>query len=127
LKREIIIDDSSPYAIDVNGSFEFDSSKPPDLGGGGKKGGRGIPDRAGKKEEKKQAKKDKAEARERKKKGLPPKEVIPLTEDEGVPFSLRGIDLKIPRGESIYRLFMHAACTDNRRCTGLYCWEGRYG
>lgn len=54
-------------------------------------------DRAGAKEAKKKAKKAKAEAAERKKKGLTEK--VELAKVEGVPFSLRDMDLKVPRGE----------------------------
>jgi hypothetical protein len=96
LKRQILVDRESPYAINIEGAFEFDSAKPPDQGGGKRMGMR---DRAGAKDAKKKAKKDKAEAKDRKKKGLPEKVVEEKKEDDGVPFSLRGIDFKIHRGE----------------------------
>ena len=95
MKREIKIERSSKYSIDVEGDFQFDSVTPP--GHGSRQLGR--IDRAAAKEAKKQAKKDKKEANSRKKEGLPPVEPKKKVE-EGIPFSLRDINLQIPRGES---------------------------
>ena len=50
--------------------------------------------------DKKKAKKAKKEAAARKKKGLPEMSEKPKLE-EGVPFSLRDVSLRVPRGESI--------------------------
>jgi len=86
----------SPYSIDVTGSFQFDSASQPEQTGRSRVGGR--KDRAGIKEDKKKAKRDKKEAKERKKKGLPPVEVGKKKIEEGIPFSLRDIDLRVPKG-----------------------------
>ena len=50
---------------------------------------------------KKKEAREKKEAKERKKKGLPPVEKAAEKIIEGVPFSLRDIDLQVPRGLSI--------------------------
>ena len=100
LPHDIVINPSAKLAISVDGDFQFDSVNPPDSGssGGGGPGRRGGRDRASKREDAKQKKRDKIEARDRKKKGLTPliKEEI---KEEGIPFSLRDVHLKIPRGE----------------------------
>ncbi|ORY22828.1 ABC transporter type 1, transmembrane domain-containing protein [Naematelia encephala] len=96
LRGHIDVDPSAPDAIRVTGDFQFDSVAPPDQASKGEFGAR---DRAGKKEAKKKAAKEKAEAKERKKKGLPSDKADEKEkQEEGVPFSLRDIDLKVPRG-----------------------------
>ena len=100
LNREIRIEPSSSHSIDVVGSFQFDSATPPEQHGARK---HGRLDRAGKKEDKKKAKKEKKEAKERKKQGLPPVEPVEEKKDEGVPFSLRDINLQVARGGFWFR------------------------
>ena len=95
MKREISIDRSANYAIDVKGDFQFDGVAPSEQGGKSL----GRPDRAGAKEAKKKAAKDKKEAKLRKKQGLLPLDPVKPKKDDGIPFSLREIDLQIPRGE----------------------------
>ncbi len=121
LKRDININPSSPYAVDVSGSFQFASSEPPDttiktvqagFGGMGDK----IKDRDKAQKAKKEKKEAEKEAKRRKTAGLPALE----TAKEREPFALRDINLKIPRGESVRR-----DGADDRR-SGVYCWEGGY-
>ncbi|KAL7422108.1 hypothetical protein Q5752_002751 [Cryptotrichosporon argae] len=92
LKSDIKIDVTSKYGINVVGDFAFDSSKPPDSG----KRGHGMKDRAAIKEMKK---KEKAEKKARKAGAPAPPPAKPT--DDGVPFSLRGIELKVPRGSLV--------------------------
>ncbi|CAD6567059.1 MAG: hypothetical protein TREMPRED_003289 [Tremellales sp. Tagirdzhanova-0007] len=94
LKSELRIDRSAKYAIDVQGDFQFDGVAPSEQGG--KKLGR--PDRAQAKEDKKKAAKDRKEAKLRKKQGLLPLDTVKPKKDDGIPFSLRNIDLQVPRG-----------------------------
>ena len=103
LRRDIVIDPASKYGIEVVGDFAFDSATPPDTGvvtaGGGPRGGmgrRGGKDRASARE----AKKQKAIDKKREKQGLAPTPPAPKKE-EGIPFSLRNIDLKVPRGSLV--------------------------
>lgn len=104
LRRDIVIYPKSKYGIEVVGDFAFDSVTPPDAGmvmsnygpPGSGRGRRGGKDRAGAR----QAKKQKALARKREKQGMAAPAPIPK-KDEGVPFSLRDIDLKVPRGSLV--------------------------
>jgi ATP-binding cassette subfamily C (CFTR/MRP) protein 1 len=83
LKHQLKIDPSAELAINMQGEFQYDSVTPPDQSRpmvfGGPRG-RGRPPRDRGKGKKKQ----------------PP----PPKKEEGIPFSLRGVNLKIPRGES---------------------------
>ena len=101
LKRDIVIDPSSKYAIDVRGDFQFPDSEPPDLGvpknTAGGFGGGGMSDKIKEMDKKKKEKKEKKEAENRAKKGLPP--IVTEEKKPREPFALRDIDLQIPRGE----------------------------
>lgn len=107
LKKDLVIRPNAPYAVSATGTFQFDSVTPPDSSTGGR--GHGMRDRAGAKDAKKAAKKAKAEAKERKKKGLPPIDETAKaaeTKEEGVPFSLRDLNIQIPRGPSALATFV---------------------
>ena len=101
LKRDIVIDPSSKYAIDVRGDFQFPDSEPPDLGipknTAGGFGGGGMSDKIKEMDKKKEIKKEKKQAAERAKKGLPP--IVTDGKKPREPFALRDIDLQIPRGK----------------------------
>ena len=98
LKRDITIDPTSKYAIDVTGDFQFPSLEPPDLTVSKEASGFGSGNMSDKIKARDKKKKEAKEAKERKKKGLPPLESEKAKERE--PFALRDIDLLIPRGES---------------------------
>ncbi|KAK4686687.1 hypothetical protein P7C73_g3435, partial [Tremellales sp. Uapishka_1] len=94
LKHGIQIDAEQALAVDVVGDFQFDSTPRSDTGP--RSFGR---DRAGAKEAKKKAKKDKEAAKTRRNNGEP--EVEKPKMEEGVPFSLRDVSLKISRGSLV--------------------------
>lgn len=100
LKRDLTIDSTSTYAVDVAGDFQFPSHEPPDLTtkqGEFEMGG-GINDKIKAREAAQKLKKERKEAEKREKKGLPPLE----NEKKHVhtePFAVRDVDLQIPRGE----------------------------
>lgn len=104
LKHQLKIDPSAELAINMQGEFEYDSVTPPDQSRpmvfGGPRG-RGRPARDRGKGKKKQ----------------PP---APKKE-EGIPFSLRGVNLKIPRGES------PGGAELTRRLARLHRRSSRYG
>jgi hypothetical protein len=107
LTNSLDIDSLRDLAIDVSGSFQYDSVTPPDNtvgaargGGPRRRGAVGGKDRAAFKEEKAKKQQARNEAKERQKQGLPPLETKNEDrKDDGVPFSLRDIELRIPRGE----------------------------
>lgn len=93
LPNEVQINPNAKYAIQAEGDFTFESSKPPDAKGGPLVFAKDRKAMAEKKKAKKAAKL-------RQKKGLPPLEDT-KKEDEGVPFQIRNINLQIPRGSLV--------------------------
>lgn len=95
LPRELQIDESAEYAVEIKGDFSFETAGPPKFDPKKQQRGR---DRKAEKAEKDAREKKIKEARERRKKGLPPIVEEAEKKDEEEPFALRKIDLKIPRG-----------------------------
>jgi hypothetical protein len=95
LPQDLKVDPAAKYAIRAEGDFTFETSKPPDVKGGERSFGKDRHALAAKKKAKK-------ENKIRAKKGLPPLEdENKKKEDDGVPFQLRNIDVKIPRGSLV--------------------------
>ncbi|KAG8979667.1 hypothetical protein FRB94_011257 [Tulasnella sp. JGI-2019a] len=102
LSDDMVIDPEAPSAIRAFGDFAWETSGPVEgvMGKGGQ--GRGGRDYAAHKAKKKAEALAKKEAKERKKKGLPPKSAEEMgkekEKDDKAPFELRDIDVDIQRG-----------------------------
>ncbi len=91
LQDDMHIQPDAPLGVRATGDFAWESSKPEEVLGGGRR------DPKAEKAEKEKKKREAKEAKQRRKKGLPE----PAKEDDAPgdqPFGLQGIDLAIPRG-----------------------------
>lgn len=96
--RDVHITAGMSNAVEVDGDFTFETSKPSD---GDKQANTGGKDRNAEKLKKKEKAAAKRESKRRSKQGLPPLEADSKTgEDTAVeiPFALRDINLRIPKG-----------------------------
>jgi len=124
LKRDIEIDPTSAYAIDVEGDFRFASAEPPDTSISTEAagfGGGGISDKIKARDKATKLKKEKKEAERRAKKGLAPLKSVTVAAEEREPFALRDIDLQISRG----RLCFPGYFTELTAIGALVCIVGR--